>query len=132
MHALAVEAAGSEKAFTVEAVDLGGGAGHAFGYLFTISGTCTPDNYGNTIEQLYANDLGLSDFFLGISGTGKTADYIKRILVQDTSGTWRQYLPGTASYSDGGGMSTWRWGDGTNRAWTAAGTYRVIISTYRS
>lgn len=80
------------------------------------------DSFGSISSNTFKGETIISvvsdpsfDIQFALNNTGLARTFIDRIVVQDTTGTYRTYKQVDASYSNG----FWIWGNGSSKVWTA-------------
>lgn len=105
-----------------------GNSGTIFGFVSGSIGAVSPTSFKGVNIDAASSDSTVPayDFSFSLDGGGALAQtFFRAVLVQRTDSTWIRYETAAASFSVG--TSTWTWGTGTNRAWTATGTRAIIL-----
>ena len=109
--------------FNVNAV-VHSGTPNILGFSSGIAGSIAPTNYkGLLILAAYANG-GVQDFLIQIQSAPSQL-FFDRVLVTDSTSVVRTYTAASAAYN--ATNKFWSWGPGTNKVWTVAGTYPMVI-----
>lgn len=97
-----------------------------------VIGAVSPGTFkGNTIRVI-ASDTSY-DFAIEILGTSLPQTLFRSVTVESTAGTIRTFLASAATFSatSGPDKSTWLWGTGSSKVWTATSpSPRTVLIHY--
>ncbi len=123
-HPVAIDAAAALKNYAVTVATPGSGI---FGADNSGLGAIAPTSYGSAIFSVSSAATRDFGFSMAANVAQTWCDYL---VVQCTDGTWRKYRSADATFA-GGTPSTWTWGSGSSKVWTANGSRAFLITPYK-
>lgn len=118
MHANLAASVAGNVAVTV------GSSGGNHGYHLTIGSASPTSVLGVTIAQIVSID-STADLRFSLSGTTHAQSLFRSLIINDGGSAFRKYNSADATFSTGGGITTWNWGTGSNKVWNTTDAAEV-------
>lgn len=88
-------------------------------------GSASPTSVlGVAIAQIVSIDA-TANLRFSLSGTTHSQSIFRALIINDGGGAFRKFNSADATFSTGGGVTTWSWGDGSNKVWNTTDASEV-------